>query len=418
MTERWQERRIEDNLLKRELLLRLRAGHSGIPGQGRPATNEFRSKVRRMLLRHPVFAFKLYLRVIDTGLGRIDISERAPLSGSGTRGGAGPVRLVDTNTPASAAPGGAVARVPRAMNPLRASAITLGARPRRAHRPGRPLPVVAKRRRLRTVLQARFVRFQRVLRAASSGVVVTVARQRRLTHARLVRLQRTCASGLIRLQAEVRRLWLVSRARLVGVRRIGGPARAIRGSRMGRLRLVLNACVARLGLHARAAAEGLLASLRKTELSLRGLRRPRIPSTPTRALVRGSRPRVVGVLAGLALAAASTAAVIATHNLGSSDETGATVNGTLQSDQIVHRFFVLPPAPRSPKPAEQAAARATYRSKPRIAKRMTLVSNTVQAVTVPTLQQTSTTAAPSHNTGPAPLPAPAGSSGPTPLKAP
>ena len=338
-----------------------------------------------MLLRHPLFAFKLYLLVIDIGLGRFDGREGAPLSGSVTRRGAGTVGPT--------------------------------ARQRTARRPGRRLPVVVKTQRQRTVLQTRLVRSQRVFRAASSNVVVKLGRQRRLTHVRLVRLQRICALVLIRLQAEARRPWLVLHTHLVGVPRTGGRARAGRVTRAGRARFVLNACVAQLGLQARAAAEGLVATLRKTELSLRGLRRPRIPWTATRALFRSRRPRAAGVLAGLALAAAAVATVVATHNLGSSDETGATAYGTLPSDQFVHKFFVLPPAPRATKRVERTAARTIHRAKPRVAQPMTFVSNTVQAA-VPTAPDTSTTTAASSSTGPAPLPAPAGASAPAPLKAP
>jgi hypothetical protein len=50
---------------------------------------------------------------------------------------------------------------------------------------------------------------------------------------------------------------------------------------------------------------------------------------------------------------------------------------------------------------------------------MTLVSNTVQAASIPTAPTTSTTAATvPHSTGASPLPAPPGASGPSPLKAP
>jgi hypothetical protein len=57
--------------------------------------------------------------------------------------------------------------------------------------------------------------------------------------------------------------------------------------------------------------------------------------------------------------------------------------------------------------------------RPKVAQRMTLVSNTVQAASIPTAPTTSTTAAAvPHSTGASPLPAPPGGSGPSPLKAP
>jgi hypothetical protein len=72
MTERWQERRVEDDLLKRELLLRLHAEHSTTPGRSKAATDDFRRQVRRLMIRRPLFAFKYYLLSVDLGLGRFD----------------------------------------------------------------------------------------------------------------------------------------------------------------------------------------------------------------------------------------------------------------------------------------------------------------------------------------------------------
>src|SRR5581483_7774885 len=61
MTLRWQERKLDDDLLKRELLLRLRAERSAAPGRSRPATEYFDHRVRGLMLRHPLFAFEYYL---------------------------------------------------------------------------------------------------------------------------------------------------------------------------------------------------------------------------------------------------------------------------------------------------------------------------------------------------------------------
>jgi hypothetical protein len=61
MTLRWQERKLDDDLLKRELLLRLRAERSAAPGRSSPATDYFRHRVRGLMLRHPLFAYEYRL---------------------------------------------------------------------------------------------------------------------------------------------------------------------------------------------------------------------------------------------------------------------------------------------------------------------------------------------------------------------
>lgn len=61
MTMRWRERRVEDELLKRELLLRLRAEQSDAPGRSGPPVGYFRRRAYRVLLRHPLFALRYFL---------------------------------------------------------------------------------------------------------------------------------------------------------------------------------------------------------------------------------------------------------------------------------------------------------------------------------------------------------------------
>jgi hypothetical protein len=61
MKMRLRERWFEDELLKRELLLRLRAAHSDAPGQSAPASGYFRRLARRLLLRHPLFARRYHM---------------------------------------------------------------------------------------------------------------------------------------------------------------------------------------------------------------------------------------------------------------------------------------------------------------------------------------------------------------------
>jgi hypothetical protein len=73
---RWQERKLEDDLLKRELLLRLRAEHYAVPGRSRPATEYFRRQVRSLVLRRPLFGLRYRRLATDLSLGRLGASER------------------------------------------------------------------------------------------------------------------------------------------------------------------------------------------------------------------------------------------------------------------------------------------------------------------------------------------------------
>jgi hypothetical protein len=173
-----------------------------------------------------------------------------------------------------------------------------------------------------------------------------------------------------------------------------------------------------------------VAPRRRGELRVGGFRRSPTASTATRAPVRRNFPRAAGgILAGVALAALAVTALVATRNLGSNGETSAAGSGkTRSADQMLHGFLHFPavstPAaevhtsPRAPRHVERATAKTNRRAKPRVAHRMTLVSNTVQAASVPTAPATSTTATAPHGTGASPLPAPPGASNPSPLKAP
>jgi len=187
----------------------------------------------------------------------------------------------------------------------------------------------------------------------------------------------------------------------------------------------------RLGPHARVDLARVLVVPRRTSgLRLSGFHRPRAASTATRAPVtRFSRP-ARAVLAGVALAALAVSAVVAMRNVGPSGNNNAAESGTPRStDQVLHGFLHLPltgtsrtavahNSPRATKHVEQAPAKTAHRAKVRVAQRMTLVSNTVQAASIPAAPAANTTAVAPHNTGPAALPAPPGGSGPKPLKAP
>ena len=349
MTERWQERRIEDELLKRELFLRLRAEHYGVPGGGEPATDQFRRRVRRLLLRHPLFALKLYFQLIDLGLGRAEclgahrrrrLVRRPRLaSGSRTSQAAGAAGLAALRRSRSFA--AAVAEELRRVGGLFVAGVAGVAQASGA--------VVAD-------LATEGRHYRTSLRAGAARVVRTWSE-------RLVQLQRTCRSGVAGLVGSWR--LLVSRASSAA--RVPVPHRIRRPSR--------------------------------------------------------------GVLAGAVVAALAVSAVVVARNAGPQAESGAAGAGALRSTgQTWHGFFHLrfdgrsrtdaSSKPRATKHVGHAPARTSRRSQPTLTQRMTLVSNTVQAASVPPPPAATTTSAPRHDTGPSPLRAPRGGSGPSPLKAP
>jgi hypothetical protein len=318
---------------------------------------------------------------------------------------------------------------------------------------------VAKAQRQSPVLQVGLVRVTRECGSALMGVVLAGRRRRLLMYACLVRLRRASASRLARLLTELRRQRLVLNARLIHVRLTSRSAlvglvatsrrrwrswcehlfrveRAWRSAVVGHVaagrRLVLRRRVARFGPHARGAvARAQVAPRRRSELRLSGSHRPRTASTATRAPARRRFPRAAGgIVAGVALAAVAATALVATRHLGSNGEASATGSGKLRSaDQIVHGFLHFPagstptaeahPNPRASKPVGRQTARTARHVRPKVAQRMTLVSNTVQAASIPTAPTTTTTAAAvPRSTGASPLPAPPAASGPSPLKAP
>ncbi len=260
-------------------------------------------------------------------------------------------------------------------------------------------------RRKRFILSAHLVRASRTLGAAVDGLVAEGRRQRPALRVGLVRVTRKCRSAVMVLVAAGRGQRLALRMRLIHARRLGPHARVD-------------------------LARVLVVPRRRSRLRLSGFHRPRIASTATRAPVtRFPRP-ARGVLAGVALAPLAVSAVVAMRNVGPSGNGSAAGSGTPRpTDQVLHGFLHLPltgrrgqpvphNGPRATKHVEQAPARTARRAKPKVAQRMTLVSNTVQAASIPAAPAASTTAAASHNTGPSALPAPPGGSGPSPLKAP
>jgi hypothetical protein len=97
---------------------------------------------------------------------------------------------------------------------------------------------------------------------------------------------------------------------------------------------------------------------------------------------------------------------------------------TRSTDQGLHGFLHLKLTgtphtnPHPTKHVERAPARAVPHAKPKVAQRMTFVSETVPAASVPPRPTVRTSVTTPQNVGPSPLRAPPGGSGPSPLKAP
>src|SRR5947207_5709053 len=196
MTMRWQERRVEDELLKRELLLRLRAEHSNARGRIGPATDHFRRRIRRLLLRHPIFAFRYYQLAIDLGLGRFGGPERDGLGRS--RGGASAAVVPQTDLDLGIAEGAApdFARAVPMMNAHPKTAIK-AAVPRRGARRRR------KQWTQRLEVKPGFV--QRRCESGFGSLAAGARWVRLLMYTRVVRVQRRCMSGIAGLVVGLRR---------------------------------------------------------------------------------------------------------------------------------------------------------------------------------------------------------------------
>jgi hypothetical protein len=433
MTERWQERRVENELLKRELLLRLRAEHSAVPGRGEPATDYFRHRVRRLLLRHPIFALKLYLLLLDAGLGRVGAAERSYLRGRPSRSGADAPRVRGIARSARGS-----SRLPR--DPLRYTAAVghLGRDFRRQRLRWKPrlanghricasagAAFVAGSRRSALLWFARLGNGLRVCRSFAAARAAELRRAGEMLFARLVRGLRALASWVAALGEEGRRAWLVigagriraarkSKSMLTSLTRAGRRQQLLMHTRLIRLRrtcrvmsvrvvtllrqqrLVLRAHLLRAALIGRSAVAGVVAAGRrhwlslhvglarfarkrapasppwKNKLGLSSVRRARIESTATRAPARTRLPRVAGaVIAGIALTAVAAIAVIATHNVGSNGKPEAARSGNPQPANPIRPGFLHFPATstRAGAHASPRPARHVERTTARTARR-------------------------------------------------
>jgi len=232
MTMRWQERRVEDDLLKRELLLRLRAAHRGLPGSAIPASDHFRSRVRRMLLRHPIFAFKYCRLAIELGLGRNE-SRDFPAGGVG---GAltDLVVAADLDTQPTAPARGGVAWPTLTFGPHGADMLQPAPPRRAAPRRGRQFKrnvglrgellvrrfrsaiavSLAQIERQSRALQTRVIRLRPMYASTTARVQLNLRRRRSVVHARLIHARTSCGVAMTALMAAGRRLLLFSSALL------------------------------------------------------------------------------------------------------------------------------------------------------------------------------------------------------------
>jgi hypothetical protein len=297
MSVRWQEREYEDDLLKRELVLRLLEEHYGTSGGVAPATDHFYLRARRMMLRHPLFAVRYSLFALDLALGRLEDRDEDCEPGDADAG------------PTIAA--GLTLEFDRRSQPLPIRAIRI------RRRDGRVVAVSvisAQERRLnvqvRPFLDCRNWRsavrlqleglYERIL---AVGRICAFARAVLAAH-----LARQRAATLVDLVGKPSQQRLVLRARLVRLERASRSARAGLVAEMRRARRLLVAHRIRTGLLGRrAVAVATRAMLRRRILYARLLR----VSHDVRAALRRARPAWQGrlVRAERVLAAASAVLV-------------------------------------------------------------------------------------------------------------
>jgi len=166
------------------------------------------------------------------------------------------------------------------------------------------------------------------------------------------------------------------------------------------------------------------------ELGLERIDRSRTAATRARVPRRTrSAWALAGAFASGALAAAAATTILATHQFGSGDKTGAKSSAGKQSIQRIVHDLLQPPrtasnlatASRAHVPAvRRHGTRPATESTATPAQQSSLVSEPLQTVsehTAPTSGRTVASTA-AHSGGAAPLPAPTAASAPSPLKAP
>jgi hypothetical protein len=278
MSVRWQERRLEDDLLKRELLLRLLGEHYATPGRSETATDDFSRRVRRLLLRHPLFAFRYYRFAIDLALGRFDghdlddlpdLEVRPPIAG----------RILDVARRRRPFLAGGFLRISSAhlvrlrRGSAAAGKLLYGHLLRTAQVCGSALAViVANLQRNRRFLQARGRRLKQVSGSELAGLVARLSRQRLVLRGSLVRLERASGSGRAELGAEARRARRLLLSCGVRAGRLGRRAVAAAVTALRRERRILYARLVRLGRSSVAVRRGLVVRIQRLTQEQRRLR--------------------------------------------------------------------------------------------------------------------------------------------------
>jgi hypothetical protein len=282
-------------------------------------------------------------------------------------------------------------------------------------------------RRQRALMYARLLEMRWVFGSRRARIATELDRQRLVLRGHLFRVLLTVRSAFVGLAATSGRRRSSRRAHVVGMERASRSG--VDRLRTSRPKLSLHERRARHVSHGREYVAGVrVAPLPKSGLSSRDLQRPRTAWTTPRAPARSGFLRAAGVVAaGIAVMALAGIAVVATRSVGSNRENNAA--GSTRSwpaGQIGRGFLHFPgtstptdkaqTSSHAPRRAERPTARTVRHAESSVAKRLTLVSNTVQSASTPAAPTTGTAAPPSA--GPSPLPAPPGASSPSPLKAP
>ena len=407
MTVRRQERKVEDELLKRELLLRLRSEYYATPVRTRPATDDFRRRVRRLLLRHPLFAFKYYRLSSDPGLGRFEDSDPDCRGDRESRASAGLgyallVRLQRTFKSTSRPPAGAsiASALPGEGGIMSRMACMHADDPHAPFLFDFDATYTAEGWSARIAWRAFAYETEPDEDTERSGIENPTGRV--LAH--MVGDDREYAFEPDDLAPRKRARWVAE------------------GRRQW---LILFACVGRFGSRARTLAGRVVVPLQAKELRLGRSDRSRTVASAPRPPRRHRHARATaGVLAGVALIAGAAAAVVERHHFRSNGRATATASAKSQPALRLPARWWQPPRgapnhPRAPKRVERRPAKTTRRAKPRPARQTILVSNTVPTVSSATAAASKPDAAvTTHNDGPGPLRAPPGDTAPGPLKAP
>lgn len=449
MSVRWQERKYEDDLLKRELVLRLLEEHYGTSGGLAPATDRFYLRARRMMLRHPLFAVRYALFALDLAVGRLqDRVEDCEFGDADAEPtiAAGPTLEFERRSQPLPVRGirirrrdGRVVAVSVMSAPERR--LTAHVHPSRVCRNWRSAlhlqlgrlheRVLAAGRLCASALVFLAAGLARQLAATLVELVGKLSRQRLVLRARLVRLERASRSARADLAAEVRRarrLFVAQgiHAGRLGQRAVAPATRCMLRRRILYVRLLRRSHDLRAELHLQRTSKLALTALGTHARRQRQVVARRVAAL-SRIVVAVPRPRwehrprntTSAALAAILVAAVGAIAIVWTHVSGPSRGIPRTAFPERLSPLLPSRH---PPRavsiPTSPARRRNAAKRVEHPTRPK--KDTHLPQTVLVADTVPTtsLPPTAPRSVAAQNDGPAPLPAPTGNSAPSPLKAP